>query len=147
MVKNRAGAVKGTHSHLQGTQVGVDWPHVARLVMRSRALDELEETELAPTGEVAYQFSAKGHELAQVLLALKLDHPHDAATTYYRSRPFALAAGSTLAEALAAGMERTGGPSEGRDAGVMFSLVPRAGPAILPASGDVGSQYTPAAGW
>ena len=147
MVKNRAGAVKGTHSHLQGTQVGVDWPHVARLVMRSRALDELEETELAPTGEVSYQFSAKGHELAQVLLALKLDHPHDAAMPYYRSRPFVLASGLTLTEALAAGMARSGGPSEGRDAGVMFSLMPRGAATVLPASGDVGSQYTPAAGW
>jgi 2-oxoisovalerate dehydrogenase E1 component len=136
-----------TRSIVHETDLAIDWPQVTKLVLRSRALDELEEGELAPQGEVAYQFSAKGHELAQVLLALKLDHPHDAATTYYRSRPFALAAGLTLAEALAAGMARTGGPSEGRDAGVMFSLVPRGGPAILPASGDVGSQYTPAAGW
>jgi len=136
-----------TRSVVHETDLAIDWPQVTKLVLRSRALDELEEGELAPRGDVAYQFSAKGHELAQVLLALKLDHPHDAATTYYRSRPFALAAGLTLAEALAAGMARTGGPSEGRDAGVMFSLVPRGGPAILPASGDVGSQYTPAAGW
>jgi 2-oxoisovalerate dehydrogenase E1 component len=132
---------------MQGTQVDVDWTRVARLVMRSRALDDLEESELAPTSEVAYQFSAKGHELAQVLLALTLDHPHDAATTYYRSRPFVLASGLTLTEALAAGMARSGGPSEGRDAGVMLSLRSRGGPTVLPASGDVGSQYTPAAGW
>lgn len=136
-----------TRSLAHGTQVELDWLHVARLVVRSRGLDELEETELAPTGEVPYQFSAKGHELAQVLLALKLDHPHDAATTYYRSRPFVLASGLTLTEALAAGMARSGGPSEGRDAGVMFSLFPRAGATVLPASGDVGSQFTPAAGW
>jgi 2-oxoisovalerate dehydrogenase E1 component len=134
-------------SLVQSTQVEVDWTHVTRLVLRSRALDDLEEAELAPSGEVAYQFSAKGHELAQVLLALQLDHAHDAATTYYRSRPFALASGVTLVEALAAGMARTGGPSEGRDAGVIFSMQSRGGATILPASGDVGSQYTPAAGW
>lgn len=136
-----------TRSLVRTAQVDVDWTQVTRLVMRSRALDELEESELAPTGEVAYQFSARGHELAQVLLALKLDRAHDAAATYYRSRPFVLASGLSLAEALAAGMARTGGPSEGRDAGVMFSMLSRGGATILPASGDVGSQYTPAAGW
>jgi 2-oxoisovalerate dehydrogenase E1 component len=131
------------------------WEQVARLVLTSRALDELEESELAPSGEVPYQFSARGHELAQVLLAGQLTHPHDAATVYYRSRPFLLACGLTPAESLAAGMGRRGSPSEGRDVGVVFSLPPRrrpfggeaSAPTILPASGDVGAQYTPAAGW
>ncbi|HMK09840.1 MAG TPA: transketolase C-terminal domain-containing protein [Anaerolineales bacterium] len=125
----------------------VDWEQVARLAIRSRRLDDFEEAELAPSGEVPYQFSARGHELAQLLLARQLTHPHDAATVYYRSRPFLLACGLTMAEALAAGMGRTGSPSEGRDVGVVFSLPPRSGPTILPASGDVGAQYTPAAGW
>ncbi|MGH2606058.1 MAG: thiamine pyrophosphate-dependent enzyme, partial [Anaerolineales bacterium] len=146
----------------------LDWGLVARHVLRSRALDELEERELAPSGEVPYQFSARGHELAQVLLALQLTYPHDAATVYYRSRPFMLTAGLTQAEALAAGMGRSGSPSEGRDVGVVFSMPRRpstvrvaeprlgddaplrmggTGPLVLPASGDVGAQYTPAAGW
>ncbi len=129
------------------TQDAVNWERIAYAALRSRLLDELEEAELAPTGEVPYQFSARGHELAQVLLADRLDHPHDAATVYYRSRPFLLACGLTPAEALAAGMGRIGSPSEGRDVGVVFSLPPRGGPTILPASGDVGAQYTPAAGW
>lgn len=124
-----------------------DWEQVARLVLRSRVLDELEEGELAPSGEVPYQFSAKGHELAQVLLALSLDHPHDAASVYYRSRPFMLSVGLKSEEALAAGMGKTGSPSEGRDVGVVFSLPPRGGATVLPASGDVGAQFTPAAGW
>ena len=47
----------------------LDWRKVAQGVMRSRALDDLEERALAPSGEVPYQFSARGHELAQVLLA------------------------------------------------------------------------------
>jgi 2-oxoisovalerate dehydrogenase E1 component len=126
---------------------GFDWMQAARRVLRSRALDELEEAELAPSGEVPYQFSAKGHELAQVLLALSLDHPHDAAGVYYRSRPFMLSVGLTLEEALAAGMGKSGSPSEGRDVGVVFSLPPRGGPTVLPASGAVGAQFTPAAGW
>ncbi len=123
------------------------WAHIAACVLRSRLLDELEERELAPSGEVPYQFSAKGHELAQVLVAQQLDHPHDAAGVYYRSRAFMLAAGLRLDEALAAGMGKAGSPSEGRDVGVVFSLVPRDGPTVLPASGDVGAQYTPIAGW
>lgn len=143
-----------------------DWPCVARLLLTSRLMDELEEKELAPQGKVAYQFSAKGHELAQILLGLQLTHPHDAAAVYYRSRPLMLAAGLTPQEAFAAGMAKTGSPSEGRDVGVVFSMKPRAdrnaegaqtrrpstpaadsGPTILPSSGDVGAQYTPAAGW
>jgi len=124
-----------------------DWTEVARLMLRSRALDELEEAELAPSGEVPYQFSAKGHEMAQVLLALSLDRPHDAAGVYYRSRPFMLSVGLTLEEALAAGMGKPASPSEGRDVGVVFSLPPRGGPTVLPASGGVGAQFTPVAGW
>jgi 2-oxoisovalerate dehydrogenase E1 component len=124
-----------------------DWRLVARLVLLSRSLDLLEETQLAPSGKIKYQFSAQGHELAQVLLAQLLTHPHDAATVYYRSRPFLLAAGLTSTEALAAGFGRALGPSAGRDVGVVFNLPRRTGPTILPASGDVGAQYTPATGW
>ncbi|MBI3762277.1 MAG: hypothetical protein HY260_10505 [Chloroflexi bacterium] len=71
----------------------INWPLVARLLLTSRAIDRIEETELAPAGKVVYQFSARGHDLAQILLALHLTHKHDAAAVYYRSRPFMLAAG------------------------------------------------------
>ena len=57
----------------------IDWPKVAQLVLLSRELDLLEEEHLAPQGKIKYQFSAKGHELSQILLALALTHPHDAA--------------------------------------------------------------------
>lgn len=124
-----------------------DWGKVARLLLTSRTLDEIEEQELAPAGKIPYQFSSKGHELAQVLLGLQLTHLHDAATVYYRSRPFMLAAGLTVEEALSAGLARTASPSEGRDVGVVFSLPPRNGVTVLPSSGDVGAQFTPAAGW
>lgn len=123
------------------------WREVARFVLRSRLLDELEERELAPKGLVKYQFSAKGHELAQVLLAKNLVHPHDAAAVYYRSRPFALACGLRLEEALRSSLARQGSMSEGRDVGVMFNLPSRGGVTVLPTAGDVGSQYAPAAGW
>jgi 2-oxoisovalerate dehydrogenase E1 component len=114
---------------------GPDWPRVARWVLLSRELDRLEEEQLTPQGKVKYQFSARGHELAQVLLAQALDHPHDAAAVYYRSRPFMLASGLTPAEALAAGMALTGSPSQGRDVGVVFNLPRRSGPTVLPSSG------------
>src|SRR5690242_16312761 len=84
----------------------VDWPEVARLLLTSRALDQLEEEELLAAGKIRYQFSARGHELAQILLGLSLDHPHDAATVYYRSRPFMLAAGLTPEECLCSTMAR-----------------------------------------
>jgi 2-oxoisovalerate dehydrogenase E1 component len=110
-------------------------------------MDRLEIEQLTPQGKIKYQFSAHGHELTQVLLAQALDHPHDAATVYYRSRPFALACGLSPSDALAAGMARAAGPTLGRDVGVMFNLPRRAGITILPSSGDVGAQYTPAVGW
>jgi 2-oxoisovalerate dehydrogenase E1 component len=127
--------------------VAPDWLKVARLVLLSREMDRLEVEQLTPQGKVKYQFSAGGHELAQVLLAQALDHPHDAASVYYRSRPFMLACGFSATEALAAGMARAHTPSEGRDVGVMFNLPRRSGPVVLPTSGDVGAQYSPAVGW
>lgn len=126
----------------------LDLEKVVRLVLLSRAIDELEVTQLAPQGKVKYQFSAGGHELAQVLLAQALDNPRDAAAVYYRSRPFLLACGLTAFEALAGGMARSDSPSQGRDVGVMFNLPARNGrPTIFPTSGNVGAQYTPAVGW
>jgi 2-oxoisovalerate dehydrogenase E1 component len=126
---------------------GVDWLKAARLMLLSREMDRLEEYKLTPQGKVKYQFSAGGHELAQTLLALSLNHPHDGAGVYYRSRPFMLASGLTAAEALAAGMAKVNSPSQGRDVGVVFNMPRRSGPTVLPSSGDVGAQYTPVAGW
>ena len=103
--------------------------------------------QLTPQGKVKYQFSAGGHELAQVLLAQALNHPHDAVMVYYRSRPFALACGISAEEAVIAGMARSGSLSEGRDVGVIVNLPGQESLTILPSSGDVGAQYTPAAGW
>jgi 2-oxoisovalerate dehydrogenase E1 component len=128
-------------------KTNLDWKKTARIVLLSRLMDRLEETRLTPQGKVKYQFSAGGHELAQVLLAQNLSHPHDAAAVYYRSRPFMLASGLTPTEALAAGMARSGSPSEGRDVGVVYNMPRRSGVSVLPSSGDVGAQYTPAAGW
>lgn len=129
------------------TNLPINWLHVARLVLLSRKMDQLEVEQLTPQGKVKYQFSSAGHDLAQVLLAQALTHEHDAATVYYRSRPFALACGLTAAEALTASFAKDGGPTRGRDTGVMYNLPRRSGPTILPSSGDVGAQYTPAAGW
>ena len=124
-----------------------DWREVACLALASRLMDELEERELTPQGHVTYQFSARGHELGQLLLAQLLDRPFDAASVYYRSRPFMLGSGLTLEEALAADMARAGGFSEGRDVGVVFNMPRRGRALVLPMAADVGSQFTPAAGW
>lgn len=125
----------------------VDWPEVARLMLTSRALDQIEEDELLPSGKVRYQFSARGHELAQILLGFGLDHLHDAATVYYRSRPFMLASGLTPLEALCSTMARDGSVNGGRDIGTVFNMPSRGRAAVLPMTGDVGGQYTPATGW
>lgn len=120
-----------------------DWSRVAYLALLSRAMDDLEEQE----GFVRYQFSARGHELPQILLSQRLTYAFDAASVYYRSRPFALGCGLTPVEAFAAGLARAGSMTGGRDVGVVFNLPGHAGVTILPMAGDVGSQYTPAVGW
>ena len=125
----------------------VDWNEVARLMLTSRSLDDKEENELVPDKKVLYQFSARGHELAQILLGMQLDHPRDSASAYYRSRPLMLTLGLDLEDALAAPMGKSGGYSDGRDIGVVCNLTGDKGPVVLPMAGDVGSQYTPAAGW
>ena len=131
-----------------------DWQRVAYHALVSRALDDAEEStnrnKAAVPREhlVLYQFSARGHEVAQVILGALLTHQHDAAGAYYRSRPLLLALGLGIDDALAAPLGRAGGFSDGRDIGVVCNLPrPDGGPIVLPMSGDVGSQYTPAAGW
>ncbi len=124
-----------------------DWHQIARQALTSREIDDLEETDLTQKGLVTYQFSARGHELGQCLISQLLDQPFDAAAAYYRSRPFMLGVGLTVEEALASDMARQGGVSAGRDVGVVYNMPRRNGPTILPMAGDVGSQYTPTAGW
>ena len=125
----------------------IDWKRVAYLVQLSRALDEMEEMRLVPEKKVLYQFSARGHDMAQILLGCRLTERHDGACGYYRSRPLLLALGVDPAEALASAMGRTGGYSDGRDIGVVFNYPNRHGASALPMCGGVGSQYTPTAGW
>ena len=124
----------------------VDWREVARLVLTSREMDRIEEEELVPAKKVLYQFSARGHDMAQVLVGLRLKRG-DGAFGYYRSRPLLLALGVPLADALGSGMGLTGGYSDGRDIGVVFNYPNRDGAHALPMAGGVGAQYTPAAGW
>ncbi|HEV2594715.1 MAG TPA: transketolase C-terminal domain-containing protein [Sphingomicrobium sp.] len=124
----------------------VEWRDVARLVLTSREMDRVEEQELVPAKKVLYQFSARGHDVAQVLLGLQLKDG-DAACGYYRSRPLLLALGVPLADALGSGMGLAGGYSDGRDIGVVFNYPNPGGAHALPMSGGVGAQYTPAAGW
>lgn len=122
------------------------WEEVARLVLTSREMDRLEEEELVPAKKVLYQFSARGHDMAQVIMGLHL-RDGDAACGYYRSRPMLLALGVQLADALGSGMGRAGGYSDGRDIGVVFNYPNPGGAHALPMCGGVGAQYAPAAGW
>src|SRR5580704_8938269 len=125
----------------------LDWLAVLRQIATSRALDDLEESSLLPQRKVLYQFSARGHELTQVLLGGQLTGARDGVGAYYRSRPLMLSLGLPLNEALASTMMRAGGMSEGRDIGVVFNLPRRSGACVLPVCGGVGTQYTPAVGW
>ena len=124
----------------------VDWSRVVRLVLTSREMDRIEEQELVPQKKVLYQFSARGHDMAQVLLGMQLKDG-DAACGYYRSRPMLLSLGVDLADALGSGMGLAGGYSDGRDIGVVFNYPNPGGAPALPMCGGVGAQYTPAAGW
>ena len=117
-----------------------DWRRIAYLLHVSRAMDRLEEERLVPERKVLYQFSARGHDLAQILLGSLLTHRKDAACGYYRSRPLLLSLGVAIEEALASGMGREGGYSDGRDIGVVFNYPNPGGCPALPMSGGVGAQ-------
>ena len=124
-----------------------DWRQVAYLVQLSRALDRMEEERLVPEKKVLYQFSARGHDMAQVMLGQRLDRRADATCGYYRSRPLLLSLGVDVEDALGSSMARAGGYSDGRDIGVVFNYPNRLGASALPMCGGVGAQYTPTAGW
>ncbi|MEW5506875.1 alpha-ketoacid dehydrogenase subunit alpha/beta [Pseudomonas antarctica] len=124
-----------------------DWKKVAYHLLVSRRLDDLEEQTLVPEKKVMYQFSARGHDLAQILLGSQLTNAQDAACGYYRSRPLLLTLGVELEDVLGSSMARAGGYSDGRDIGVVFNYPNLGGPPALPMCGGVGAQYTPTAGW
>src|SRR3954466_5777903 len=124
-----------------------DWRRIAWLTQVSRAMDKLEEERLVPERKGLYQFSARGHDMAQILLGTRLTHSRDATCGYYRSRPLLLALGVPIEDALGSGMGREGGYSDGRDIGVVFNYPNPNGAPALPMSGGVGAQYPPTAGW
>jgi 2-oxoisovalerate dehydrogenase E1 component len=114
-------AQKPARSRTNAPDPGFDWRQVAYHVQVSRALDKLEEERLVPERKILYQFSARGHDMAQVMLGQKLDHAKDAACGYYRSRPLLLSLGVPVEDALGSNMGRAGGYSDGRDIGVVFN--------------------------
>ena len=137
------------HAKMSGTNApALDWRRVAYHTLVSRALDELEEKTLVPERKIFYQFSARGHDMAQVMLGLHLTNPNDAVCGYYRSRPYSAGAG-----------RRSGGRARFLDGagrrlfrrsrhrrGVQLSQ-PEWTRRALPMCGGVGAQYTPTAGW
>ncbi|HBQ58581.1 MAG TPA: pyruvate dehydrogenase, partial [Balneolaceae bacterium] len=113
----------------------VDWKKVAHLMFTSRAMDDKEENELVPNKDVLYQFSARGHELGQILLGSLLTNKHDSASAYYRSRPLLLTLGLSEEDAMAAPMGKSGGYSDGRDIGVVCNKPDADSPKVLPMAG------------
>lgn len=124
-----------------------DWARIAYLLQLSRAIDDIEETRLVPEKKILYQFSARGHDMAQIIMASRITGARDGIAGYYRSRPTMLTLGVDPVEAARSPLGRAGGYSDGRDIGVVFNLPNLDGPAALPMCGGVGSQYTPVAGW
>src|ERR671915_1197529 len=131
----------------------LDWRRVAYYTLVSRTLDDVEESTNRNRASVPrehlvlYQFSARGHDMAQAILGSLLNHPHDGVGAYYRSRPLLITLGLSIEDAFASPLGRSGGFSDGRDIGVVCNLPNREGAVVIPMSGDVGSQYTPVAGW
>ena len=142
-----ASPLKQLHSPMAIASTGLDWPQIAYLTLLSRAVDDLEEEKLLQSRELIYQFSSRGHDMAQVILGSLLDQAGDAAGGYYRSRPLMLTLGLSLEDALAGPMMRAGGLNDGRDIGVIFNLPHKHSACFLPACGGVGTQYTPISGW
>ena len=140
-------ARKSTPSNQEPINPNFDWDRIAYLVNISRAMDHIEETELVPSKEVLYQFSARGHDVAQIMLGSLLNKPNDACCGYYRSRPMLLCLGVDLEDAMAGPLAKSGGYSDGRDIGVVFNYPNPGKASALPMCGGVGAQYTPSAGW
>src|SRR3974377_1654184 len=113
----RAAAMSDSSPESTAQDPQTDWRRVASLLHASRALDDIEETRLVPERKVLYQFSARGHELSQILLAQQLTDAHDGVSVYYRSRPLMLALGVSHEEAAAGPLARSGAFSGGRDIG------------------------------
>ena len=124
-----------------------NWEEIASKILISRALDDLEEFTLVKNKKVLYQFSARGHDMAQIILGQILTGQKDAVAGYYRSRPLLLTMGLPPEQALEASMMKLGGFSDGRDIGVVFNNPKDDGACIIPMSGGVGAQYTPVSGW
>ncbi|MCC7054944.1 MAG: pyruvate dehydrogenase [Gemmatimonadaceae bacterium] len=130
-----------------------DWHRIAYHTLVSRALDDLEEAlnrnraSVPRAHQVLYQFSARGHDMSQCILGSLLGHPHDGVGAYYRSRPVLLSVGLSIEDAHGSPLGRAGGFSDGRDIGVVCNRPGWNGVTVLPMAGDVGAQYTPAAGW
>src|SRR6476659_2504710 len=78
------------------------WRRIAYTVLASRALDDLEEATNRNRGsvprehQVLYQFSARGHDVGQIILGSLLNGKHDGVGAYYRSRPLLLGLGLPL---------------------------------------------------
>ena len=66
----------------------IDWRSVLRHVAVSRALDDLEESTLLKERKVLYQFSARGHDLTQVLLSTQLTGTQDGVGGYIGRAPY-----------------------------------------------------------
>jgi 2-oxoisovalerate dehydrogenase E1 component len=148
-----AASTKKSRARKSSVDPRFDWRRIAYHVLVSRALDDLEEATNRNRGsvprehQVLYQFSARGHDVGQIILGSLVDHAHDGVGAYYRSRPLLLSLGLPIVDALGSPLGRAGGFSDGRDIGVVCNLPGWSGPTVLPMSGDVGSQYTPTAGW
>ena len=143
---NEVGVKKVKHGN-NAVNPNFDWSKIAYYVHLSRIMDDREEKELVPSKEVLYQFSARGHDVPQVLLASLLNNNNDAACGYYRSRPLLLTLGVPLEDAMSGPLARSGGYSDGRDIGVVFNFPNLNGASALPMCGGVGAQFTPSAGW
>ena len=153
MTKTHAKPKNARNAHPTAVDPRFDWKRIAYHVLVSRALDDLEETTNRNRNSVPrehlvlYQFSARGHDVPQCILGSLLDHPRDGVGAYYRSRPLLLSLGLAIDDALGSPLGRAGGFSDGRDIGVVCNMPGWKGATVLPMSGDVGSQYTPTAGW
>src|SRR5678816_1754096 len=114
----------------------IDWRAIAYNTLVSRALDDIEEATNRTRAQVPrehvvlYQFSARGHDMAQAILGELLTHPYDAVGAYYRSRPLLLSIGLSIEDGFASPLGRSGGFSDGRDIGVVCNFPCAGGPIV-----------------
>ncbi len=113
----------------------------------TRFIDDAEQAALKAGVQLSHVFSTAGHEQAQAMVAVNIDHCGDGVFSYYRSKCVWFAVGMTPKEYIASAFQIPGSYANRRNASVLPFHRSIGGATIAPVNGGVGSQFEPSLGW